>query len=81
LPSVPRSSTSKDFADVDGDRADRCRTLPVVYGREKATRLIRPFFTVPFLLLAVGAAAGVFSGNRILLMALGIGCAFGDTPS
>ena len=69
------ATTSKDFADVEGDRADGCRTLPVIYGREKAISLIGPFFTVPFLLLAAGAAAGVYSGNRAALVALGVGCA------
>jgi 4-hydroxybenzoate polyprenyltransferase len=70
------ATTTKDFADVEGDRADGCRTLPVVYGREKATRLIRPFFTVPFLLLAAGGATGIFTGNRVALVVLGLGCAF-----
>jgi 4-hydroxybenzoate polyprenyltransferase len=69
------ATTSKDFADVEGDRAEGCRTLPVVYGRQRAIALIRPFFTVPFLLLAGGAAAGVFTGNRAALVALGLGCA------
>ena len=67
--------TSKDFADVEGDRLNGCRTLPIIYGREKATRLIHPFFIVPFLLLAAGAAAGLFTGNRIALIILGLGCA------
>ena len=67
--------TSKDFADVEGDRLNGCRTLPIIYGREKATRLIHPFFIAPFLLLAVGAAAGFFTGNRIALIILGLGCA------
>ena len=61
------ATTSKDFADVTGDGANGCRTLPVVYGREKATRMIHPFFTLPFLMLAAGAAAGVFTGNRVVL--------------
>jgi 4-hydroxybenzoate polyprenyltransferase len=69
------ATTSKDFADVEGDRAEGCRTLPVVYGREKAIRLIHPFFTVPFLLLAAGAAAGLFTGNPVALVSLGLGCA------
>ena len=69
------ATTSKDFADVEGDRAHGCRTLPILYGRETATRLIHPFFTVPFLLLAAGAAAGVFTGNRLVLIVLGLGCA------
>jgi 4-hydroxybenzoate polyprenyltransferase len=69
------ATTSKDFADVEGDRADGCRTLPVVYGREKAARLIRPFFTAPFLLLAVGGATDILTGNRVALVVLGLGCA------
>jgi 4-hydroxybenzoate polyprenyltransferase len=69
------ATTSKDFADVEGDGAHGCRTLPVLYGRARATRMIHPFFTVPFLLLAAGAGAGVFTGNRIVLVALGLGCA------
>jgi 4-hydroxybenzoate polyprenyltransferase len=69
------ATTSKDFADVEGDRAHGCRTLPILYGRERATRFIHPFFTVPFLLLAAGAAGGIFTGNRIVLVALGLGCA------
>ncbi|MGH7435130.1 MAG: UbiA family prenyltransferase [Polyangiaceae bacterium] len=69
------ATTSKDFADVEGDRAEGCKTLPVVYGRQKAIRLIYPFFTLPFLLLAGGAVAGLFTGNRIALVVLGLGCA------
>jgi 4-hydroxybenzoate polyprenyltransferase len=69
------ATTSKDFADVEGDRADGCRTLPVVHGRQKAIRMIHPFFTIPFLLLAAGAAGGLFTGNRVALVALGLICA------
>jgi 4-hydroxybenzoate polyprenyltransferase len=69
------ATSTKDFADVEGDRADGCRTLPIVYGPEKTTRLIHPFFTVPFLLLALGGATGVLTGNRPALVALGLGCA------
>jgi 4-hydroxybenzoate polyprenyltransferase len=69
------ATTSKDFADVEGDRAHGCRTLPVRYGRKTATRLIHPFFTLPFLLLSGGAAAGLFTGNHLVLEALGVGCA------
>jgi 4-hydroxybenzoate polyprenyltransferase len=69
------ATTSKDFADVEGDRAEGCKTLPVVYGRQKAIRYIHPFFTVPFLLLAGGAMAGLFTGNTIALVTLGLGCA------
>src|SRR5262249_20063633 len=69
------ATSSKDFADVDGDRANGCNTLAVMSGRERGTRLIRPFFTVPFLLLAAAAAAGLFTGRAIPLVVLGLGCA------
>jgi 4-hydroxybenzoate polyprenyltransferase len=69
------ATTSKDFADEEGDRAGGCRTLPVVHGRVQAIRLIQPFFTLPFLLLAAGAAARLFTGNAVALVALGLGCA------
>lgn len=69
------ATTSKDFADVAGDAAEGCRTLPVVYGRQRTIALIRPFFTVPFLLLAIGGATGVFTGNRLALVVLGLVCA------
>ncbi len=69
------ATSTKDFADIKGDRAGGCRTLPVIYGREKAARMIYVFFTLPFLLLAAGAIAGVFTGNRVVLVVLGLGCA------
>lgn len=42
------AAATKDFADVDGDRAHGCRTLPVLWGPERAARAIAPFLWVPF---------------------------------
>lgn len=69
------ATTSKDFADVEGDRAHGCHTLPILYGRQRATRMIYPFFTLPFVFMAVGAAVGIFTGNRVVLVGLGLTCA------
>ncbi|MGE0192403.1 MAG: UbiA family prenyltransferase [Planctomycetota bacterium] len=49
---------TKDFADVEGDRAHGCRTLPVVLGLRPAARLMAPFLVLPFLLFPLGAWLG-----------------------
>src|SRR4029079_13785998 len=61
------ASTTKDFADMKGDAAGGCRTLPLIYGVRRAAWMISPSFVVPFLLIAVGAANGILTGNHALL--------------
>lgn len=69
------ASSTKDFADIEGDRAGGCRTLPILYGVEKAAWIIAPFFLFPFLLLPLGASLGVLTGNGVALHVLGVGLA------
>jgi 4-hydroxybenzoate polyprenyltransferase len=69
------ATTTKDFADMEGDRAAGCRTLPVVYGVRKAAWITAPFFVVPFLLMPIGAHFGFLTGNEAALTILGVGCA------
>jgi 4-hydroxybenzoate polyprenyltransferase len=64
------ASTTKDFADIEGDRAGGCKTLPILYGVKKAAWMIAPFFVLPFLLIPVGVHAGILTGNPLLLDAL-----------
>jgi 4-hydroxybenzoate polyprenyltransferase len=64
------ASTTKDFADIEGDRAGGCKTLPILYGVKKAAWMIAPFFVLPFLLIPVGVRAGILTGNPLLLDAL-----------
>jgi len=73
------ATTTKDFADMKGDRAAGCRTLPVVYGVKKAAWITAPFFVLPFLLMPLGAHFGFLSGNKIALTVLGTGCALWGT--
>ncbi|HWX24107.1 MAG TPA: UbiA family prenyltransferase, partial [Vicinamibacteria bacterium] len=65
------ASTTKDFADIEGDRADGCRTLPILYGVRAAAWMIAPFFVLPFLLIPWGVFRGVLTGNPTLLLILG----------
>jgi 4-hydroxybenzoate polyprenyltransferase len=65
------ASSTKDFADIEGDRADGCQTLPILYGVKKSAWMIAPFFVLPFLLIPIGVWTGILTGNRMLLMVLG----------
>ena len=66
------ASTTKDFADMEGDRRGGCRTLPIIYGVRKAAWMISPSFVLPFILINVGVFARILTGNPMLLHALGI---------
>jgi chlorophyll/bacteriochlorophyll a synthase len=66
------ATTTKDFADMDGDRRGGCRTLPIQYGVRRAAWMISPSFVVPWLMIPAGAWAHVLTGNFLLLQALGI---------
>jgi 4-hydroxybenzoate polyprenyltransferase len=65
------ASSTKDFADIEGDRAGGCATLPIVYGVKRAAWMIAPFFVLPFVLIPVGVWTGVLTGNTTLLLVLG----------
>ncbi len=67
------ASTTKDFADIPGDRAGGCRTLPILYGVRKTAWMISPFFVFPFLLMPIGSMLGILTGNSIALRVLGLG--------
>lgn len=66
------AASTKDFSDVEGDRAAGCRTLPVRYGVSGTVRRIRHAFVWPFLLLPVGAWCGALHGDRWILTCTGI---------
>lgn len=73
------AASTKDFSDIEGDRAGGCRTLPVVHGNRKAVKIISPFFVLPWLLLSLLAFAHdpfqrsrrLLTGNTTLLALLG----------
>jgi 4-hydroxybenzoate polyprenyltransferase len=67
------ASTTKDFADMEGDARGGCRTLPIVYGVRRAAWMISPSFVVPFLLILVGERSGILTGNPLLLQLLAVG--------
>jgi chlorophyll/bacteriochlorophyll a synthase len=65
------ATTTKDFADMEGDRRGGCRTLPIQYGVRRAAWMISPSFVIPFLMINVGAALGILTGHPLLLQLLG----------
>jgi 4-hydroxybenzoate polyprenyltransferase len=64
------ASTTKDFADMDGDARGGCRTLPIVHGVRRAAWMISPSFVAPFVMISAGVFAGILTGNPLLLHAL-----------
>ncbi len=64
------ATTTKDFADIEGDRAAGCITLPVRYGASWSARAISPSFILPWLILAGGALLRVLTGNGTAIVAL-----------
>lgn len=73
------AASTKDFADIEGDTAGGCRTLPIVYGVKKAAWMISPSFVLPWLLLPLGAVLrdpqnpshAILTGNALFLSVLG----------
>jgi 4-hydroxybenzoate polyprenyltransferase len=66
------ASTTKDFADMEGDARGGCHTLPIIYGVRRAAWMISPSFVVPFVMISAGVFAGILTGNPILLHTLSI---------
>jgi len=74
------AASTKDFADIEGDLAGGCKTLPIVYGVKKAAWMISPSFVLPWVLIPLGAylpdpqnpSHAILTGNPTLLTALGI---------
>jgi 4-hydroxybenzoate polyprenyltransferase len=64
------ASTTKDFADMEGDARGGCRTLPIMFGVRRAAWMISPSFIVPFTMIALGTRGGILTGNPGLLYAL-----------
>lgn len=61
------AQSTKDFSDVEGDRAFGCVTLPIKYGMRQASRIIVPFIIFPWLLMPAGSFLGVLTGDRLIL--------------
>ncbi|MDA1195557.1 MAG: UbiA family prenyltransferase [Planctomycetota bacterium] len=65
------AAVTKDFADVAGDRAHGCRTLPVLWGAERASRVVAPALVLPFLLYPLLGWLGWLSPAVASLAVLG----------
>jgi 4-hydroxybenzoate polyprenyltransferase len=69
------AASTKDFSDIEGDRAGGCRTLPIRYGVRRAAWIIAPFFVFPWLLMPLGARLDILTGNHVRLTILGFALA------
>ena len=67
------ATSTKDFSDIKGDRANGCMTLPIKYGVRRAAWMIAGFFIFPFLLMPWGVSQGILTGNPQVLSIAGYG--------
>lgn len=66
------ATTTKDFADIEGDRAAGCITLPVKYGPIWSARAITPSFIIPWLMLPLGLYLKILTGNATAIIVLSV---------
>lgn len=67
------AATTKDFADMKGDREGGCITMPLKFGVSTSVYMIAPFFVLPFVLLFASAWAGWLNAWRPALITLSLG--------
>ncbi|WP_372369390.1 UbiA family prenyltransferase [Candidatus Uabimicrobium sp. HlEnr_7] len=73
------ATSTKDYADMEGDKHGDCITLPIAFGVTKSAWLISPSFIIPFLLFPLGVYLEVLHGNAYVLVFLGISlCLWGS---
>lgn len=66
------AATTKDFSDIKGDNQFGIKTLPVLYGPEKAAKMISPFLYIPFMLIPLGVIAKIIRLTTLPLTLLAI---------
>ncbi len=65
------ATSTKDFSDIKGDRANGCMTLPIKYGVKQAAWMIAGFFVFPFLLMPWGVGSKILTGNPHIISTAG----------
>ncbi|MGI6456947.1 MAG: UbiA family prenyltransferase [bacterium] len=66
------AASTKDYADIEGDRRGGCITLPIRFGVETSAKIITPFFIIPFVILLIAALLGVFEANSVIMASLAV---------
>lgn len=73
------AASTKDIADIEGDRRFGCRTIPVMLGIRRSVVVISPFLVLPFLivpLILLLSDSTVLAGNKQILTFSGFILAF-----
>lgn len=61
---------TKDFTEVEGDSRYGMKTLPILYGNEKAAQITGPFFVLPFVFIPIGVYTGILVHSAMFLLVL-----------
>ncbi len=65
------AASTKDFSDMEGDKAEGCITPPIKYGIKKCAYIISPFLVLPFLMFPAGVYLKILHGQPTFLVVLG----------
>lgn len=66
------AATTKDFSDIKGDSRFGIKTLPILYGPEKAAKIISPFLYISFMLIPLGVVSNIIKLTALPLTLLAI---------
>jgi 4-hydroxybenzoate polyprenyltransferase len=69
------AASTKDFADIEGDVAGGCVTMPARFGVRRAAWIVAPFLCLPWLLLPLGVTLGWFRADPAAMAVTGFGLA------
>ena len=61
---------TKDFTEIEGVNKYGMKTLSVLYGNDRASRITRPFFVLPILLIPIGVISAILPVKMIFLTVL-----------
>ncbi len=64
------AASTKDFADIEGDRLGGCITIPIKFGIETSAKIISPFFVLPFIVMFLVTWFSLLTGNQLFLLLL-----------
>ena len=62
----------KDIADLEGDRAAKCKTFPIQYGLEATVRLVSTLSSIVFVVILIPYFSNVYNYWYLIILVIGV---------